>query len=86
MIGASIWPATRRAFEKMDVFIFTLGLTEAWLDRRDGAVFPLAPGVVGGEEETANVEFCNFDEVQVYEDLLASISFLRLRRRSFGSS
>ena len=41
--------AVRAMFEDCDVFIFTLGLTEAWVSARDGAVFPLAPGVAGGE-------------------------------------
>ena len=72
--------AARRAFEEMDVFIFTLGLTEAWVDRRDGAVFPLAPGVAGGAYSDAEVTFRNFDEAAVYEDLLAALRFLRMRR------
>ena len=72
--------ATRRAFEEMDVFVFTLGLTEAWVDRRDGAVFPLAPGVAGGTFDGADVTFCNFDESAVFEDLLAALRFLRMRR------
>ena len=72
--------AARQAFEEMDVFIFTLGLTEAWVDRRDGAVFPLAPGVAGGAYPNAEVAFCNFDEAAVYEDLLAALRFLRMRR------
>ena len=41
--------AVRAMFEDCEVFVFTLGLTEAWLSARDGAVFPLAPGVAGGE-------------------------------------
>ncbi|HEY5413087.1 MAG TPA: GSCFA domain-containing protein, partial [Caulobacteraceae bacterium] len=41
--------SVRAMFEDCDVFIFTLGLTEAWLSTRDGAAFPLAPGVAGGE-------------------------------------
>ena len=72
--------ATRQAFEEMDVFIFTLGLTEAWVDRRDGAVFPLAPGVAGGQFPDAEVTYCNFDEAAVFEDLLAALRFLRMRR------
>lgn len=36
--------AVRRMFEELDVFIFTLGLTEAWTDVRDGAAFPSCPG------------------------------------------
>jgi hypothetical protein len=38
----------RQAFETLDVMIFTLGLTELWLSRADGAAFPLCPGVAGG--------------------------------------
>ena len=38
----------REAFETLDVFVFTLGLTEAWLSSRDGAAFPLCPGGGGG--------------------------------------
>src|SRR5205807_6284661 len=38
--------AVRQMFEQCDVFIFTLGLTEGWEAMADGAVFPLAPGVV----------------------------------------
>src|SRR5205823_5450668 len=41
--------AVRQAFQELDVFVFTLGLTESWRHRKDGAVYPLCPGVVGGE-------------------------------------
>ena len=40
--------ATRRVFERCDVLVFTLGLTEAWRSRVDGSIFPTAPGVAGG--------------------------------------
>jgi len=36
--------AVRRLFAELDLFIFTLGLTEYWSDVRDGAVFPACPG------------------------------------------
>lgn len=36
----------KHLFEEMEVFIFTLGLTECWYNREDGAVYPIAPGVV----------------------------------------
>ena len=36
--------AVRSMFEQLDVFVFTLGLTEVWADRRDGAAFPSCPG------------------------------------------
>jgi hypothetical protein len=39
----------RQMFENLDVFVFTLGLTECWTSRSDGAVFPICPGVQGGQ-------------------------------------
>ena len=56
----------REVFGASDWLVFTLGLTEAWRDRRDGAVFPLAPGVDGGHYDPSIHEFVNFgiDEVR----------------------
>jgi len=31
-----------------DLFVFTLGLTEAWLNARDGTVYPMCPGTIRG--------------------------------------
>ena len=67
----------RRALEEMDVFVFTLGLTECWEDPEDGAVYPLAPGVAGGQYEVEKVRFVNFDEAETYADLEAAISYIR---------
>lgn len=69
--------AVRRAFETMDVFVFTLGLTEAWVDRRDGAVFPLAPGVAGGRYDPELHDFANFGVDETTADLTASLEMLR---------
>ena len=40
--------AVRDLLTNVDVFVFTLGLTEAWRSKEDGSVFSAAPGVVGG--------------------------------------
>jgi hypothetical protein len=69
----------RRAVEEMDVFVFTLGLTEAWVDARDGAVFPLAPGVAGGCYDPDLVRFANFDETETFADLDVALRFIRAR-------
>lgn len=71
--------AVRRAFEEMDVFVFTLGLTEAWQDIRDGAVYPLAPGVAGGEYDKTIHEFHNFTVEETVADMTAAIEFIRQR-------
>ena len=67
----------RKSIEDMDVFVFTLGLTEGWADTRDGAIFPLAPGVAGGIYDPDLVAFCNFDEVETFNDLKYSLDFIR---------
>ncbi len=60
---------THEAFAKADVFVFTLGLTEAWISRRDGAVFPACPGTVAGSFDPQRHEFYNFGVAEVFADL-----------------
>ncbi|WP_159993667.1 GSCFA domain-containing protein [Roseomonas sp. 18066] len=69
--------AIRKVFEKCRVFIFTLGLTEAWVSKLDGAVYPLAPGVVGEGRGDGDYAFVNFKASQVSGDLSAFIDKLR---------
>jgi len=52
--------AVREMFETLDVFIFTLGLTEAWVSAEDGAVFPVCPGCGGGVFDPGRHRFVNF--------------------------
>jgi hypothetical protein len=61
--------AAREAFETLDVFVFTLGLTEAWRAREDGAVFPLCPGVAGGDYAPEAHAFINFSVDEVVADM-----------------
>jgi GSCFA family/Polysaccharide biosynthesis enzyme WcbI len=75
--------AVRAMFESLDVLIFTLGLTEAWRAKEDGAVFPLAPGVVAGEADLARYEFVNFTTAEVRDDLGAFLAaLLRVNARA----
>jgi hypothetical protein len=52
-----------------DVFIFTLGLTEAWLSTYDGAVFPACPGTIAGTFDPKLHKFYNFSVTDVIQDL-----------------
>lgn len=52
--------AVRRLFEDSELMIFTMGLTEAWRDKRDGAVYPMCPGTVAGVFDANKHEFINF--------------------------
>ncbi len=74
--------SVREMFETLDVFVFTLGLTEAWKNKEDGAVYPLCPGVAGGAFDSDKYEFVNFSASECEEDLSA---FLR-RLKSVNAS
>lgn len=69
--------SVRQMFETLDVFVFTLGLTECWVSREDGAAFPLCPGVEGGKFDAEKYAFLNQDVNQVLEDMHAFIAGLR---------
>lgn len=69
--------AVRRAFAEMDVFIFTLGLTECWASREDGAVYPLCPGVAAGRFDADRHVFLNLTVEEVVSDLRAFIMEVR---------
>ena len=70
--------AVRTMFEAADVFIFTLGLTEAWISTRDGATFPLAPGVAGAPANADHIRPHNLTVAEVAEDLHAFIELARV--------
>jgi len=58
----------RRLFERMDFFIFTFGLTEAWIERETGTVFPMAPGTIAGVYDPKRYKFKNFIFGEVVKD------------------
>lgn len=67
----------RALFTDLDVFVFTLGLTETWVSARDGTAYPIAPGVMAGEYDPSEHRFENFRYNDVYEDLFGFIEGLR---------
>ncbi len=64
-------------FLKAEVFVFTLGLTESWLSREDGAVFPLCPGTEGGHYDPVRYAFHNMTASDVRRDLETFLVELR---------
>lgn len=69
--------ATRAAIAACDTFIFTLGLTEAWVSLKDGTVFPACPGTVRGEFDPNAHGFHNFTAAETTQDLLAALALVR---------
>ena len=70
--------SVRRMFETLDVFVFTLGLTECWRHRADGATFPLCPGVEGGVFDSSKHEFYNQPVADVLADMNEFIGRLKV--------
>ncbi len=53
--------AVREAIETGDVFIFTLGLTEAWQNKENGIEYAACPGTVAGKFDLEKHVFVNHD-------------------------
>ena len=49
----------KELFKNLDLFIFTLGLTEMWIHKCSGTVYPTAPGTLVGEFDEKIYEFKN---------------------------
>jgi hypothetical protein len=77
LLKASHLKAVLAAFHKATVFVFTLGLTEAWQSKVDGSVFPACPGTISGEFDEEKHEFKNFSVEEITEDLTKFIELLR---------
>jgi hypothetical protein len=67
----------KELFEQMDVFIFTLGLTEAWTEKATGRVYPTAPGTIAGEYDPERFELRNFGFGEIHEDFAAFLEIVR---------
>lgn len=60
----------KQFFSEVQLFIFTLGLTECWIHNElDGTVFPTAPGVIAGEYNSSKYIFYNLNTANVVDDL-----------------
>lgn len=72
--------AVRQMFMSTDWLVLTLGLTEGWQDLRDGAIYPLAPGVAGGQWVAEHHKFVNFTvdeciaDLRLFQQLLALVN------------
>lgn len=67
----------RRMFTESDIFVFTLGLTEAWVDELDGTVYGTHPAVAAGNDWNKPVTAVNFDYLDCYNDMVETVNFLR---------
>ena len=59
------------------LFIFTLGLTEAWTNKQHAYVYPMCPGTAAGEFDAAKHAFINYSYRQIQLDLRDSFNLIR---------
>ncbi|HMI20276.1 MAG TPA: GSCFA domain-containing protein [Sphingomonas sp.] len=69
--------AVREALETLDIIVFTLGLTESWVSKTDGAAFPLCPGVAGGAFDSNIHTFRNLRTADVRAQIGSFVDRLR---------
>ena len=70
----------RSMIEEMDLFIFTLGLTETWRHKESGIVFPTAPGVIAGESSEDGYEMLNLTFQNCVDDFKEVMELTQLIR------
>lgn len=60
----------KKLFLEADIFVVTLGLTEAWVHKNTETVYPTAPGTIAGVYDPSVYQFRNFE----YTDILSDFS------------
>jgi hypothetical protein len=60
-----------------DYFVFTLGLTESWINIDGGYEYPLCPGTVVGEFDERKHQFVNQQFNRILNELLETINLMR---------
>ena len=68
----------KKMFAELDVLVITLGLTECWENRRDGAVYPIYPGASGENYDQQRHRFKNLSHNEAVTDLEEFIRQLRV--------
>ncbi|NPU67662.1 GSCFA domain-containing protein [Bradyrhizobium sp. 83012] len=69
--------AVRKLIETADVFIFTLGLTESWVSKLDGTVYPTCPGCgSAGDYDDARYAFHNLSVTETTGYLAEAINLM----------
>jgi hypothetical protein len=68
--------AIRRAVIDCSLFVFTLGLTEAWINKASRYVYPICPGTVAGTFDAAEHEFQNYRYEDVRRQLHSALDLM----------
>lgn len=68
-------------FREMDLFVFTMGMTETWEHTASNRVVPIAPGVIAGEDQVDDFQLKNMNFYEVVEDFQKFMELLKSHRQ-----
>jgi hypothetical protein len=74
----------KQLFQSLDLFVFTLGMTELWVHKDSGTVYPTAPGTIAGAFDAKVFEFQNPQFGLINKDLSEFVQVLRRIRGGKG--
>lgn len=80
-LRAATLDAFRRSVTEAGVFVFTLGLTERWINQDGGYEYPMCPGTAGGRFDPDQHQFDNLDYRATIEALRQALAILRKANR-----
>jgi hypothetical protein len=69
--------AVKELFSNLDIFIFTMGLTEHWYNKVTGAAYPISPGVTAGKFDPEIHGFRNLTYEETMRDMLNFIELMK---------
>jgi len=69
------------SIEKSDVFVFTLGLTERWINKKHGFEYSICPGTTEGIYDESEHQFENLDFPQVRKSLASALQKIKDRNK-----
>jgi hypothetical protein len=67
----------RQMFRSLDLFVFTMGLTEGWESVEDNTMYPMAPGTLAGTYDADRYRFHNLRHREILADMEAFWSRLK---------
>ena len=67
----------KRVISTAEVFVFTLGLTEAWVHKATGTAYPTAPGVIAGDFDDSIYQYRNYTFHEIWLDFLGFLKLVK---------
>lgn len=69
--------AFRESIRRADYFVFTLGLTESWVNVEGGYEYPMCPGTAAGEYNPDNHKFVDLQFQEIISSLNEAVKMMR---------